>query len=834
MSSEIEILQRRIAREVAAREEAERILEQKSLELYHTNQELLKLNESLEEQVEERGQALIESQTQYKFLVESAVDIIFTANADGALTYVNPAAVRVFGYSEQDLLKQNYFDLIRESDRERVIEFYTQMVKNQEESTYLEFPTILKNGETKWLGQLVRIEYKNKKPYIITAVARDIQDLRDARTALENSEKKYRGIIEGMELGLLEVNRKGKVVFVNYWFCEMTGYAPSELIGKNPDDLLLNDAGKELMAAQDDNRLQGKAGVYEIEIRKKSGDFLWTAVSGAPIYNRDGEVIGSVGMHLDISSQKEMNSKLKKAIAEAEKARMAEKEFLAHMSHEIRTPLNAVMGMANLLSSTDLTTQQMEYVTDMKHASDVLHGLISDVLDISKIEAGEIELRESVIDIASSLSMLARTIEYRATEKNNKIYTHIHKDVPKTLIADRNVFNQVFLNLLGNANKFTEKGTIDISIGGEDLGANAYMLKVVIKDTGIGIEKDRLGQIFERFQQARRSPYNGKEQGTGLGLSICKQLVELHGGSIDVASTLHEGSSFSFSLKTTRTPNFQGDEGLSSVGNEAVSSLKEYEVLVAEDSYLNRKYLQGLLEQWGMKYEISVDGKEALDLSKQKKYDLILLDLQMPVLDGYQAAEKIRSDAANPNNNTPLLALTASALIDEKKKALEAGMQDHLTKPFTPFQLREFMSRNLSQSKTPEVKRTQRFDFKDLDLPEYIDALDLNEMYEGDTEHAKLMFDIFTSTVWDDLDQIMHHQNQNETEQLTSLIHKTAPVFAMVGLSRIQKEMIEIELELKDTGLNDSLSGRLERVIDLARSTKEGCLEALEKLNKLN
>lgn len=809
---EKEILERRLERERRARLEAEAILESKSRELYETNKKLQELNQSLEHEVADRTRELSESQRQFKLLVESAGDIIFNADIRGYFTYVNPAAIRLLGYTEEELLEKQYFELIRDSDRQRVRDFYQEMIERQNVRSYLEFPVVLKSGDVRWLGQMLQINYRKGKPERITAVARDIQELRDARKALENSEKKYRGIIEGMQLGLMEVNETGRAAFVNHWFCEMTGYEPHEIIGKDPDPLFLTADGRRLMEEQNRSRQKGRSGVYEIQLRRKSGDMIWVAISGAPIFNRDGDIVGTVGMHLDITPQKQLQARLQNAIKDAEDARMAEKAFLAHMSHEIRTPLNALMGMANLLSATELSELQKEYVNDMMHASDVLHGLISDVLDISKIEAGEVEVNKTPVDLANSLNMIIKTMEYRARDRGNNLKLITDPGLPEQVMADRIILNQVLLNLLDNANKFTSDGSIILTVKADkSRDEQSLLIHFEVTDTGIGIDKERLAKVFDRFQQVKDSRSSSEQQGTGLGLSISRSLAELHGGGVIAKSEPGKGSTFVFSLMVEPVENQDGSRERN--GDDSVRSLMDISVLAAEDSYLTRKYLQGLFIQWKVSYEMVEDGQEALEASREKAYDLILMDMQMPRMDGYQTAEEIRTDPDNPNNSTPILALTASALVDERDKALKSGMNDHLTKPFTPFQLRDFMERNLEIRPGATDNQNTKFSFRNIDLPSFINPDYLDQMYNGDLDHARHMFELFTQMIGDEIATGREYLEKRDVTATLKWLHKIAPTLSMVGLSASQTSFVERENALKEGSDWDSEEDRIRQLL---------------------
>ncbi|MEQ9262841.1 MAG: PAS domain S-box protein [Owenweeksia sp.] len=821
--SDQDVLKRRLEREIKARKQAEQILEEKALELYQSNEQLKSLNQSLEETVEKRTRELAESQKQFKSLVESAGDIIYNADARGFFTYVNPIAEELLGYRKEELLGRHYTELVRSDKAEAVRAFYLQMLKEKKETSYYEFPVVCKDGAELWLGQRVQIAFKKDESHKITAVARDISALVEVRNALEASEKKYRGIINSMELGLLEVSREGIVIKAYDWFCDMTGYTAEELVGKDPIPILMHPDEVEVMHQQDANRKRGQAGVYEVRIRKKNGTYMWVAISGAPFYDPKGRMIGSIGIHLDITHQKKLQEQLEQAREEAENARQAEKEFLAHMSHEIRTPLNAVVGMTNLLASTELSSSQKDYVQDIKYAADVLHGLISDVLDISKIEAGEVEMLESELHLEQTIAMLCKTLDYRAREKRNTLSYTISPAVPSIIQADRNFLNQILLNLLGNALKFTENGTISIDVEVAGKIKEGLLLKFTVSDTGIGIGPEKIDTIFERFKQEKaetRKIYGG----TGLGLAICRHLVELHGGTIYVDSEEGKGSQFIFSLKVRAVTTTDSGQSLGELTHilKAPSTLK---LLVAEDNELNQKYISALLKQWGVAHHLADNGQEAVQQSLKHLYDLILMDMQMPVMNGYEAAHAIREDAENPNQQTKILALTASALIDEKKKARQAGMDDHLTKPFTPDQLLTFLSQNLGSDQLPLQEETSTAEnlnsFQGMALPPKIDKEALYSFYVDDLDYAREMTAFYLKIIDDEVLKAQDHLQKNNYEEAVSWVHRMSSNFFMVGLPHISKTLRRLETELKSQQTLENKVEEIQGILEEVKQTKK-------------
>ncbi|MCB0737706.1 MAG: response regulator [Bacteroidetes bacterium] len=488
-------------------------------------------------------------------------------------------------------------------------------------------------------------------------------------------------------------------------------------------------------------------------------------------------------------------AELKSAKIAAEKAQLAEKEFLAKMSHEIRTPLNAVVGMANLLHTTSLNDIQEEYVDDIKYAADVLMGLISDVLDISKIEAGELALNESEFDLRESLNALVRTLDYKARENDNELVVFIDHQVPELILADKNVINQILLNLIGNALKFTTKGTISINVNVLIDGEGNSQLQFEIIDTGKGIEPEKLASIFEKYQQENKA-IKVEYGGTGLGLSICKELVQLHGGKIWAESKVGEGSTFSFTVKVAPIMGNKGE------GNEEVVDYNNQlggKILVVEDSYLNLKYLLTLLNSWEVDYDVAYDGEEAVKLCAKEQYQLIFMDMQMPKMNGYDATKNIRNFSVL-NSETPIVALTASALLEDQRAAEYAGVNSHLIKPFSPGQLKRVISQYANyQDKDNKKKTSKQGKFNDEEWQV------LSEYFDGDTEHARIVVESFMSSNKENMKLMADYLDNNEFDSVTALMHKCKPSLAMVGLRELSNLAAEIESLLKSNKNNKAI-----------------------------
>ncbi|HAA17578.1 MAG TPA: hypothetical protein DCP28_01935, partial [Cytophagales bacterium] len=327
----VALLEKKLQRERAARKEAERLLEEKSLQLYHANQQLRHQYAQLKGKAGTTEQALEETQGRYEMLVDQVHDFVFKTDPQGMFSYVNSACTRILGYHPRDLLGHSYTKIIFPDDRQRVIDFYRNPLALSQEN-YLEFKVYAQDGTMRWIGQKVRMAMKGGELFEIVGVARDITAEKQAQIALGLSEEKYRGIMENMQLGLLEVDNDDIIVRAFPAFCDMTGYVEEELLGKDANEVFLDEKNLAIMQAANEERRDGKHSVYEIQIKKKDGTQFWVLISGAPIKNSDEEVIGSIGIHYDLSDRKALEVDLKRAQEAAEHARQAEKQFLANMS----------------------------------------------------------------------------------------------------------------------------------------------------------------------------------------------------------------------------------------------------------------------------------------------------------------------------------------------------------------------------------------------------------------------------------------------------------------------------------------------------------------------
>ncbi len=477
---------------------------------------------------------------------------------------------------------------------------------------------------------------------------------------------------------IVTTDLNGTIEYVNPAFTKITGYTPEEAIGKNPRVLKSGIHDDKYYRKLWDTLKAGKIWQGELCNKTKSGELIWESASIMPVKNTNGEVTHYVAVKEDITRQKQFIIELKKAKEDAESASQAKAEFLANMSHEIRTPMNGVIGMLDIALDTNLNAEQKEYLTIAQQSAEALLTLLNDILDYSKIEAKKLDLEIVEFDLRNVVEGVAATIASRAEEKGLELASFVPPNLPTHLLGDPGRLRQILINLLGNAIKFTKKGEVVVRTKAIKETKEDVEVCFSVQDTGIGIKPDRIDAVFERFMQADGSTTR-KFGGTGLGLSISQSLIEAMGGKMSVESEYGKGSTFSFTLGFKKQAQKEGEAKVK------VTNLRELNILIVDDNATNRIILKKMIESFGAKAYAVESGQEGLDAllisrhARSRLYDIVLLDMQMPDMDGEQTARAIFSDPRN--KNLSVVVLTSMGKCGDARRLQDLGCAGYLLKP---------------------------------------------------------------------------------------------------------------------------------------------------------
>jgi len=812
-------LGRQVMKLLALRQHVQELEDQKSflqghnLSLHQLNLEFQASEEEIRsnlEQISELQQNLETQERQYRELVENASDLIYELDGDGKFTFANRLMQTVVGFTKEELGKMHYWDLVHPYYLEGVIEFYRRQRKSLTENSYLEFVLNARNGEEVWVGQNVRMFFEeNGRVYKVSAITRNITELKWAERKLEGSEKRFRLLSEHAPVGIFQTDASGQCTYVNLRWCEIAGlseedamgdgwitsihpddrhrmvhawrsaiaaheefvlefrfidqfknirwvtgralqitddqgqpagyigtlnditelkevhrklgereemyrllstnsgdmvslykadaaatrvfvspsvryilgYEPDELIGQSPYVLIHPEDVERVRGMISDIIRHGTITIMEYRLRKKNGEFIWLESNARPFLDRNGNMLGFQSSAREITKRKQFEASLQEAKEKAEEATLAKSQFLSRMSHEIRTPMNAIIGLTNLLLLDRPRENQREQLGLLKFSGENLLTIINDILDFSKIEAGKIALEHVDFDLAQLIAKTKDMLDHNAQQKGIPLQLAYDNTLPIMVKGDSVRLAQVITNLVGNAIKFTESGCVTLTVEDKGPQNDKRAVRFSVTDTGIGIEPGKLDTIFNSFVQAD-SDTTRKYGGTGLGLSIARNLVNLMGSDIAVESVPGVGSTFSFTLaleEGINTNNVQQEEA-------TPGALRDLDiaVLLVEDNEVNQIIACSFLESWGVQVDVANNGREAVEKVVKKHYALVLMDIQMPEMDGYEATRHIRALPGAHYRHIPILALTASAMLGMRDKVMEAGMNDFISKPFVP------------------------------------------------------------------------------------------------------------------------------------------------------
>ncbi|WP_169083912.1 ATP-binding protein [Paenibacillus sp. PL91] len=608
---------------------------------------------------------------------------------DGSILTVNPAITKILGYSKKECLTLKFGQLSHPDDPIQGIEDVEHLMGDAKSEIQIENRCVGKHGKILWALISIRVFRDDAgKPLYYLLQLVDISSQKESEQKLQETVERYTSLKKYNHDAVISLDLQGRVINANNMAESLTRYnVQTELIGMELALLI----GQANVTRIIENALHDTTVEQDITyLMIKGGETVDVLTSIAPIFvNRQ-----NIGFYLickDITEQKQLLI----AKESAENTNKAKSEFLAMMSHEIRTPMNGVIGMTDLLlETTTLDEEQRSYVEIIRTSGDTLLGIINDILDLSKIEAGKSELQEMTFELRNCISDTFTVISPKAVEKNLELTCTIGHDVPEFIYADADRLKQVLLNLVGNAVKFTPSGSVSVSVRKVIKEFQDPLLAITVSDTGIGIPPEKLSDIFEPFTQLDHF-MTRKHEGTGLGLAISKRIVDLMGGEIHAESDGKHGSTFTFHIRYGAQT--QAQQGSSS--DAKIASNRNAKILLAEDNPTNQLVITKMIESLGHTVTIVENGRHAVEVAVHNHFDLILMDLHMPVINGVDATIAIKKKL-HPNQTPPIIAITANALKGDREKCLAAGMDDYISKPVRRDVILKLLTQYLSYNKT--------------------------------------------------------------------------------------------------------------------------------------
>ncbi|MBF0380911.1 MAG: response regulator [Magnetococcales bacterium] len=640
-----------------------------------------------------RDNALNESRDKYRLLLETSNFVPWEMDVEYfKFTYIGPQIYNLLGYPAQEWTDIDYWrSRLHPEDREEATRFCLTSTENGEDHDF-EYRAISALGKVVWLRDVVTLVRTDGKVTGLRGFFIDIteeklgeQELHKTMDLLVKSENQLQAILANTSAVVFLKNIDSRYMLINRRFEELFKVSNQDVIDKSDFDLFPNNIAQKLYENDLKVLEQGKSLEIEEVIYHNNEYHTYISVK-FPLYNDENKIFAIGGIATDITDRKKAEDDLCEAKQNAELANRAKSQFLAAMSHDIRTPMNAILGMGEVLAESGLNKTQTKHLEVLTHAGEGLLALINDILDLSKIEAGQLQLETVSFNLPDLISSTVHILQQKASKKGLDFKHQLDTKCEKIVVGDPQRLRQVLLNLLGNAIKFTEVGTVELEVKSHF----ADRILFVVKDTGIGISQNKIKTIFQPFTQADNS-ITRRFGGSGLGLSICNHIVEEMGGSIQVESETGKGSIFSF---TARLPRSKGDladrtitqvkrqKSRGTIKNKKTIEKRAMHILLVDDAIDNIIVIEAFLKKTNHTVKVAKNGLEAVEEFSKGSFDIILMDMMMPVLDGYGATRRIRAlEKQEDIEPIPIIALTANAMKDDLDKTLVAGCDMYLSKP---------------------------------------------------------------------------------------------------------------------------------------------------------
>lgn len=780
---------------------------------------------------------LMESEQRLRLLADNSVEMISLCTPDGDIIYLSPSTERITGYSRDELYGKNIIDYFHPDDILLIQNESQKQIEGNIREIALTHRFLVKTNEYAWFDSILKFIYDGESEvFSLQTSSRNVTDRVAAEFALQSSELKFRTlfnsgydaififkIIDNQYLELIETNE------VAY---KMLGYSPEEMMKLRLTDI--EPLGNRAMTKQRiETMIRNKYVNYETVLVSKSGNPIPVEVINTLTKYEGHEVMQTVVR--DITERKKVE-KIQSEKERVEQSLKVKSDFLANMGHEIRTPMNGIIGMTHLLLESNLSTRQSLYAKTIQQSSKNLLNILNDILVLSKLEAGKMSLNQKAFNIKDTIRNLKQLFAPLLLQKEIHFFNDVLPELPTYVIADETKLLQVLTNLLSNAIKFTQKGKIELRMqilsSTKNGDESEILLKIIFKDTGNGISEENIEHLFEKFYQAQTHD-NYKEEGTGLGLSICKELVTLWKGEIGVQSKENEGSTFWFTIPVKEATEEMVQE-LQEVQEKDTSSITKAElefsqtiqfnqatILVVEDNQINQEVVRMMLESANCQVTVANNGLEGFEWAAKKSFDLILMDVFMPVMDGVAATQKMKNELPNP---PIIIGLSANAGEADSKNYIAKGMDDYLSKPVEPEILFRKMSYWLpakasknenSLKETPQTEKTTDIPYEVV-IPNTVNvkpnrALLINEavvnrikkLAKNNQAYLISLYESFKNDMESMLhESITHHENQ---EILVRNIHTIKGLSGTIGASYLHEYTTAYYTKIKEGDFSDTL-----------------------------
>lgn len=751
----------------------------------------------------------------YKRILDES-SIVAITDLKGIINYANDNFCKISKYSHSELIGKSHSIVNSGFHPKSFMQDLWQTIS----SGHIwkgEIKNKAKDGSIYWVDTTIAPFFDlNGKIYQYVAVRTDV-------TAKKLLAQYSISLIEASRDPLVTINTDGKITDLNAAMIKVTGISRDKILGTYFKDYFTEPA-KAFEVCQE---VFDKGFVADYPMVIKDHKLTDVLFNGSTYKDDRGNILGAVIVARDITEQNKNQSELMEAkvfaelateLAEvakekAEDAAKSKQQFLSNMSHEIRTPMNAIIGFTKVLLKTSLSDKQKEYLDAIKISGDALIVLINDILDLAKVDAGKMSFEKTPFKMASSISSMLHLFELRIQEKNLQLIKVYDESIPKILIGDPIRLHQIILNLVSNALKFTNRGKIIVEVKLLSEDDEKVRIAFSVKDTGIGIVDYKLEKIFENFQQASHGT-SRLYGGTGLGLAIVKQLVEAQGGVIEVKSRIDEGSTFTFQLEFYKSKDVEVKENHPITVDEKNTEIK---VLVVEDIPLNQLLMKTLLDDFGFQRDIASNGRVAIEKLKTNTYDVILMDLQMPEMNGFEATEYIRNVM---NLTIPIIALTADVTTVDLKKCTQVGMNDYIAKPVDEKLLYNKIINSVKKVNLKSMEST-------INLFSLMKCTDLTYLLNKTKSNPALMMEMIALYL-EQTPVLVLSMNESlrnsDWQMLNAAIHKMIPSFSIVGIDKRFEEVAK-RIQAYSLSLNDTKT-----IHDLVSQIDKVCTQACDEL----